>query len=160
DGETLFKRPLKDRLKLLDQLCFYYDIRRVSRFELNESKDVESLFKVAISHGNEGLVLKNSSSPYEFGQRMRTWLKVKKPGGSLDTVILYAHAGSGKRGGTYSDFTLGIKVDDPEEFGQDFIPIGKAYGGYTDEELKRLNIELKPLVLEKFGPTLMLVPKI
>lgn len=160
DGETLFKRPLKDRLKILDQLCINYDIRRVSRFELNDSMDVESYFAVAISHGNEGLVLKKSSSAYEFGQRKRTWLKVKKPGGSLDTVILYAHAGSGKRGGTYSDFTLGIKVDDPEEFGQDFIPIGKAYGGYTDEELKRLNSELKPLILEKFGPTLMLKPKI
>jgi DNA ligase-1 len=60
----------------------------------------------------------------------------------------------------YSDFTLGIKVENPEDFGQDFIPIGKAYGGYTDEELKRLNNELKPLILEKFGPTLMVKPKL
>lgn len=160
DGETLFKKSLKHRIRTLDSLCKLYDIRRVSRFELNDTKDVESLFKVAISHGNEGLILKNSSSAYEFGQRKRTWLKVKKPGGSLDTVILYAHAGSGKRGGTYSDFTLGIKVENPEEYGQDFIPIGKAYGGYTDEELKRLNSEIRPLILEKFGPTLMLKPKI
>jgi len=160
DRETLFKHPLRQRLEILDHLCTTYDIKRVARFELKTIKDVESLFEVAISHGNEGLVLKNSSSAYEFGQRKRTWLKVKKPSGSLDTVILYAHAGSGKRGGTYSDFTLGISVDNPEEFGQEFIPIGKAYGGYTDEELKRLNIEMKQLILEKFGPTLMLKPKI
>lgn len=160
NGETLFKRTLTDRLNILDQLCNKYDIRRVSRFELKSVKDVESLFELAISHGNEGLVLKKSESLYEFGQRKRTWLKVKKPGGSIDTVILYAHAGNGKRGGTYSDFTLGVKVDDPEEYGQEFIPIGKAYGGYTDEELERLNSEIRPLILEKFGPTLMLKPKI
>lgn len=160
DNNTLFKQPLKNRLQILDSLCTRYDIFRVSRFDLNDTNDVDLLFNGAISHGNEGLILKKSNSTYEFGQRKRTWLKVKKPGGSLDTVILYAHAGSGKRGGTYSDFTLGIRVDDQQEFGQEFIPIGKAYGGYTDDELKRLNIEIKPLVLEKFGPTLMLKPKI
>jgi len=158
--EALFKQPLINRLILLDQLCTNHNIRRVARHELHSSSDVKLLFNTAIDHGNEGLILKKSHSLYEFGQRRRTWLKVKQPGGSLDTVILYAHAGSGKRGGTYSDFTLGIKVEDPEQYGQDFIPIGKAYGGYTDEELKRLNNEIKSLVLEKFGPTLMLKPKI
>ncbi len=160
EGETLFKQPVAQRLELLDWVCTKYDVRRVSRYPVRDANDVEALFIKALAHGNEGLILKKSSSTYDFGQRKRTWLKVKKPGGSLDTVILYAHAGSGKRGGMYSDFTLGIKVENPEDFGQDFIPIGKAYGGYTDEELKRLNNELKPLILEKFGPTLMVKPKL
>ncbi len=159
-GKTLLNRPLNERLLFLDQISEKYDIRRVTRHKLINPGDVESLFKMAISHGNEGLILKKMNGVYEFGQRKRTWLKVKKAGGSLDTVILYAHAGSGKRGGTYSDFTLGIKVDNPDSFGQEFIPIGKAYGGYTDDELKQLNNEIKTLVLEKFGPTLMLKPKI
>jgi DNA ligase-1 len=159
-GNTLFKFPLKERLSMLDELSTKYDFRRVTRHEVHNTADVNRLFKAAISHGNEGLILKKSTSNYEFGQRKRTWLKVKQPGGSLDTVILYAHAGTGKRGGTYSDFTLGIRVEDTETFGQDFIPIGKAYGGYTDEELRRINSEIRTLVLEKFGPTLMLKPKI
>lgn len=160
NGKTMFKTPLNERLDLLNDLSNTYDLRRVTRHTIRTSKDVQRLFQSAISHGNEGLILKNSRSLYEFGQRKRTWLKVKQPGGSLDTVLLYAHAGSGKRGGTYSDFTLGIRVENPEAYGQEFIPIGKAYGGYTDEELKRLNAEIRPLVLERFGPTLMLVPKI
>jgi DNA ligase 1 len=160
DGIPLFNQPLTKRLELLDALCGLFNIHQVSRFSISHASDVMRLFDQAISHGNEGLVLKRSDSVYEFGQRRRSWLKVKQPGGSLDTVILYAHAGSGKRGGTYSDFTLGIRVENSEVFGQEFIPIGKAFTGYTDEDLKRINREIKSLVLDRFGSTLMLRPEL
>jgi DNA ligase-1 len=103
-------------------------------------------------------MLKRKDSVYEYGQRRKSWLKVKKPSGSLDTVMLYAHAGSGKRGGTYSDFTLGISVKDDDRYEEEFIPIGKAYGGYSDEELKKMNTLIKDITLERFGPTLLLKP--
>jgi DNA ligase-1 len=159
-GIALFNQPLTKRLELLDGLCSQFNIRQVSRFSISCASDLMLLFDQAIAHGNEGLVLKRSDSVYEFGQRRRSWLKVKQPGGSLDTVILYAHAGSGKRGGTYSDFTLGIRVENTEVFGQEFIPIGKAFTGYTDEDLKRINREIKPLILDRFGSTLMLKPEL
>ena len=73
---------------------------------------------------------------------------------------MYAHAGSGKRGGTYSDFTLGISVREDERFEEEFIPIGKAYGGYTDNELKVLNEAIRKLTVERYGPTLALRPGI
>ena len=75
-------------------------------------------------------------------------------------MILYAHAGSGKRGGTYSDFTLGISVKDDDRYEEEFIPIGKAYGGYSNEELAEMNKRIKGLILERFGPTLLLKPEI
>lgn len=160
NGTPLFDVPLGLRRARLEEFCKKWDIRLVNQFPLKDTSDVETLFKMAIAHGNEGLILKHRDSVYEFGQRRKSWLKVKQPGGSLDTVIIYATAGSGKRGGTYSDFTLGVRTGDDQRFDQDFVPIGKAYGGYTDEELKRLNVAIKPLIREKFGPTLSLEPQI
>ncbi|MDZ7689938.1 MAG: hypothetical protein U5K69_02085 [Balneolaceae bacterium] len=62
--------------------------------------------------------------------------------------------------GYYSDFTLGISVKEDERYEEEFIPIGKAYGGYTDEEMKQLNKRIKDLTVEKYGPTLGLIPDI
>ena len=118
------------------------------------------LFQRALERGNEGLMLKKRDSVYEYGQRRRSWLKVKQPGGSLDTVMMYAHAGSGKRGGTFSDFTLGISVREDDRYEEEFVPIGKAYGGYTDEELRMLNRRIKELTVERYGPTVGLRPGI
>lgn len=159
DG-TLFNVPLSQRRTLLEGLCERFEIPIVEQKPLVSEADMNHLFDQAISHGNEGLILKHRESAYEFGQRRKSWLKVKKPGGSLDTVILYATAGSGKRGGTYSDFTLGVRVNEDERYEQDFVPIGKAYGGYTDEELKKLNAAIKPLIRERFGPTLSIEPRL
>ncbi len=159
-GNPLFEIPLWERRSILEEICEKNNLRIVHQYPVSGEADVYRLFDAAIAHGNEGLILKKKDSPYEFGQRRKSWLKVKMPGGSLDTVILYATAGSGKRGGTYSDFTLGVRVDTDDRYDQDFVPIGKAYGGYSNEELKKLNTAIKPLVREKFGPTLSLEPAI
>ena len=160
DGVTVLDLPLLQRRSRLETLCARTGIPCSRQHDITSSDDIEQLFQLALVHGNEGLMLKRRDSVYEYGQRNRSWLKVKQPGGSLDTVIMYAHAGSGRRGGTYSDFTLGIRVDEDERYEEQFIPIGKAYGGYTDEELKKLNRRIKELAVERFGPTLSLRPGI
>ena len=160
ENEPLFDVPLSKRRKQLEELAETNHLPLTAQFKINSDMDVESLFNMALAHGNEGLMLKLKESTYEYGQRKKSWLKVKKPGGSIDTVILYAHAGSGKRGGTYSDFTLGISVKDDERYEEEFIPIGKAYGGYTDAELSRMNNKIKELTLDRFGPTLLLRPEL
>lgn len=159
-GLTLFEHGLMQRRAILEEICARYSIRIVSQFSISGEDEMQEMFQRALKHGNEGLMLKQVDSTYEYGQRKKSWLKVKQPGGSLDVVIIYAMAGSGKRGGTYSDFTLGVNVMDDERFDQDFIPIGKAYSGYSDEELKRLQVAIKPLIRERFGPTLSLEPQI
>lgn len=160
DGSPLFEKPLTERRKKLSEVCKRYSIAVTHQYDISDVSDVEKLFNQSISRGNEGLMLKLKDSEYEYGQRRKSWLKVKKPGGSLDTVIMYAHAGSGKRGGTYSDFTLGIRVADDDRYEEEFIPIGKSYGGYTNEELKWMNQEIKKLAVDRFGPTLSLKPGI
>ncbi|MGM0745826.1 MAG: ATP-dependent DNA ligase, partial [Bacteroidota bacterium] len=158
DGSPVFDLPLEQRRNKLEALSERHRIPLSNQFELNDSDVLDKLFDRAVAHGNEGLMLKQRGSGYEYGQRGKSWLKVKKPGGTLDTVMMYAHAGSGKRGGLYSDFTLGISVKSDERYEEEFVPIGKAYGGYTDEELKKMNSEIKKLTVERYGPTLGLVP--
>lgn len=158
DREPLFDLKLTKRRSLLEEISTAFRLPITSQMKITNKDDVEKLFQRALDHGNEGLMLKRKDSVYEYGQRRKSWLKVKKPSGSLDTVMLYAHAGSGKRGGTYSDFTLGISVKDDERYEEEFIPIGKAYGGYSNEDLKRMNALIKEITLERFGPTLLLKP--
>ena len=160
EKETVFDLSLTKRRKLLENVCEKHNIPYTNQFEVMDFEDLDRLFDRAIAHGNEGLMIKRKNSTYEYGQRGKSWLKVKKPGGSLDTVIMYAHAGSGKRGGYYSDFTLGIRVSEDERYEEEFIPIGKAYGGYTDAEMKRLNQQIRELVVDRYGPTLALRPGI
>ncbi|MEP1305635.1 MAG: ATP-dependent DNA ligase [Balneola sp.] len=160
DSDPLFDLSLEKRRGILEEISKKYNLPITSQMEISNKDDVEEFFQRALDHGNEGLMLKRKDSVYEYGQRRKSWLKVKKPSGSLDTVMLYAHAGSGKRGGTYSDFTLGISVKDDERYEEEFIPIGKAYGGYSDEELKKMNTLIKEITLERFGPTLLLKPEL
>lgn len=158
DGVPIFDWPLTKRRKALKKLSDVYQIPITTQFDVNNFEHLDELFNLALAHGNEGLMLKKKDSVYEYGQRRKSWLKVKKPGGTLDTVMMYAHAGSGKRGGTYSDFTLGVSVKEDERYEEEFIPIGKAYGGYTDIELTKMNKKIKELTVEKYGPTLGLLP--
>ncbi len=158
--KPIFEHTLAERKNLLTDLSKKHTLPITNQFEVNDHDHIDELFERALAHGNEGLMLKKKDSTYEYGQRRKSWLKVKKPGGTLDTVLMYAHAGSGKRGGYYSDFTLGIRVKEDERYEEEFIPIGKAYGGYTDEEMKRLNKRVKDLTVEKYGPTLGLIPEI
>lgn len=160
NGAPVFEKNLAQRRKILETLAKAQNLPITNQFEILDREHVEQLFNRALAHGNEGLMLKKKASTYEYGQRRKSWLKVKKPGGTLDTVMMYAHAGSGKRGGYYSDFTLGICVAEDERYEEEFIPIGKAYGGYTDEEMKKLNERIKELTVEKYGPTLGLIPEI
>lgn len=155
-----FDEPLIRRREALEEICIAHQIAVAKQFSYGGRDALKQAFRQALENGNEGLMLKDIESWYEYGQRKKQWLKLKEPVGNLDTVLLYAHAGSGKRGGLYSDFTLGIRVADDERYSEDYIPIGKAYGGYTDSELKDLNKRIKKLVLQRFGPTLSLKPSI
>jgi len=157
---TVFDLTLNERRDRLKKLSNQHDLPITNQFSVKNFEQLDEWFDRALAHGNEGLMLKKRDSKYEYGQRGKSWLKVKKPGGTLDTVMMYAHAGSGKRGGFYSDFTLGISVKKDDRYEEEFIPIGKAYGGYTDDELRKMNSEIKKLTVERYGPTLGLLPGI
>lgn len=160
EGSPVFDKTLAERRKLLETLAKDYHLPLSTQTEVHGRKNVELLFNRALAHGNEGLVLKKKDSSYEYGQRRKSWLKVKKPGGTLDTVIMYAHAGSGRRGSAWSEFTLGISVKEDERYEEEFVPIGKAFSNYTGDELKEINKKIVELTVERYGPTRGLIPEL
>jgi DNA ligase 1 len=96
--------------------------------------------------GVEGVMLKRLEGPYIGGRPRGNWFKWKRNTLLLDCVLLYAQRGSGKRSSFYSDYTFGVWHDDV------LVPIGKAYSGFTDEELHRLDKWVRANTINRFGP--------
>lgn len=94
----------------------------------------------------EGLMLKRWDSVYEAGRPKGPWWKWKRQPFTADCVLMYAQRGHGKRSSYYSDFTFGVWR------GEALTPVGKAYFGFTDEELKQLDKFIRDNTTEKFGP--------
>jgi len=99
----------------------------------------------------EGVMLKRRDSPYVAGRRVGLWYKWKRDPLTADCVMMYAQRGHGKRSSYYSDYTFGCWTAPPEEGGE-LLPVGKAYFGFTDEELKWLDHFVRNHTLERFGP--------
>jgi DNA ligase-1 len=95
----------------------------------------------------EGIMLKRRDSPYVAGRRTGLWYKWKRDPLTADCVLMYAQRGSGKRSSYYSDYTFGCWTDEGE-----LLPVGKAYFGFTDEELRWLDRWVRGHTVQRFGP--------
>lgn len=94
----------------------------------------------------EGLMLKRNNSPYIAGRPIGHWYKWKREPLLIDAVLMYAQRGHGKRSSFYSDFTFGVWQE------EQLLPIGKAYFGFTDTELKALDQWIRQHTIHRFGP--------
>jgi len=94
----------------------------------------------------EGLMLKRWDSIYEPGRPKGPWFKWKRDPHLIDAVLMYAQRGHGKRSSYYSDYTFGVWRE-----GQ-LTPVGKAYFGFTDQELLLLDKFVRDNTIERFGP--------
>jgi DNA ligase-1 len=99
----------------------------------------------------EGLMLKRGDAPYVPGRPRGQWWKWKRDPLTIDAVLMYAQRGHGKRSSFYSDYTFGLWRSDAA--GQDeLVPVGKAYFGFTDEELAHLDRWIRNHTIARFGP--------
>ncbi len=96
--------------------------------------------------GVEGVMIKKLDSPYIAGRPRGHWFKWKRNTLTLDCVLLYAQRGSGKRSSFYSDYTFGVWQESA------LVPVGKAYSGFTDEELVKLDRWIRGNTGNRFGP--------
>jgi DNA ligase-1 len=99
----------------------------------------------------EGLMLKRWDSVYEAGRPKGPWFKWKRDPHLIDAVLMYAQRGHGKRSGFYSDYTFGVWREDSNG-DRALTPVGKAYFGFTDEELKQIDKFVRDNTIERFGP--------
>jgi len=99
----------------------------------------------------EGCMIKRLASPYLPGRPKGHWWKWKREARLVDCVLMYAQRGHGKRSSFYSDFTFGVWRAG-EDGGDELVPVGKAYFGFTDEELIELDRYVRKHTLNRFGP--------
>jgi DNA ligase 1 len=108
---------------------------------------LEEMRGASRDEGIEGMMLKRRDSPYVAGRKVGLWYKWKRDPLTADCVMMYAQRGSGKRSSYYSDYTFGAWTAEGE-----LLPVGKAYFGFTDEELKWLDRFVRKNTLNRFGP--------
>ena len=95
-------------------------------------------------------MLKRRDAPYLPGRPKGQWWKWKRDPHIIDAVLMYAQRGHGKRSSYYSDYTFGVWT--AGEDGEQLVPVGKAYFGFTDEELLQIDRFVRRNTTEKFGP--------
>jgi DNA ligase-1 len=98
----------------------------------------------------EGVMIKRADSPYLPGRPKGPWWKWKRDPHTVDAVLMYAQRGHGKRSSFYSDYTFGVWTQG--EDGDVLVPVGKAYFGFTDEELKLIDAFVRRATINRFGP--------
>lgn len=158
EGEVdLRGMPLAERRKRLETFISRLNNPRIDFSPLQPFASWEELAKLRANPppGDpaiaEGLMLKRWDSIYEPGRPKGPWFKWKRDPHLVDAVLMYAQRGHGKRSGFYSDYTFGVWREDAN--GERMLtPVGKAYFGFTDEELKRIDKFVRDNTVERFGP--------
>ncbi|HZD89523.1 MAG TPA: cisplatin damage response ATP-dependent DNA ligase, partial [Pseudolabrys sp.] len=95
----------------------------------------------------EGVMLKRADALYLPGRPKGPWWKWKHDPMIVDAVLMYAQRGHGKRSSYYSDYTFGVWNGDGQ-----LVPVGKAYFGFTDEELIEIDRFVRRHTVDRFGP--------
>ncbi len=151
DGEEdLRALPWTERRGRLEAVVASLDPERFDLSRLIEAESFEALEEIRAGvrdEGVEGMMLKRRDSPYVAGRKTGLWYKWKRDPLTADCVMMYAQRGSGKRSSFYSDFTFGCWGE-----GDELLPVGKAYFGFTDAELKMLDKFVRQNTLNRFGP--------
>jgi DNA ligase-1 len=153
-GEDVREWPWTARRERLEALAARLPGDRFDVSALIEAPDFEALGDIRIGARDaaiEGVMLKRRDSPYVAGRRAGLWYKWKRDPLVADCVMMYAQRGHGKRSSFYSDYTFGCWTAPPDEGGE-LLPVGKAYSGFTDEELKDLDRFVRNHTVQRFGP--------
>jgi ATP-dependent DNA ligase len=157
-GEDIRSRPLSERRARLAALL--ERMPSVGRLILSPVVPAEDWDAVALARGTardagaEGIMLKRRTSAYGVGRRRGDWWKWKVDPLTVDAVLIYAQAGSGKRAGLFTDYTFGIWE------GDQLVPFAKAYSGLTDQEIRKVDQFIRRNTLEKFGPVRTVKPEL
>jgi DNA ligase-1 len=161
DGdEDLREVPFAQRRVRLEQFIARLNDRRVDLSPLIAfstwddlalaRKDPAAAGAGADANAVEGVMLKRRGAPYVPGRPKGPWWKWKRDPFIIDAVLMYAQRGHGKRSSYYSDYTFGVWTKG--DSGDELVPVGKAYFGFTDEELLQIDRYVRRNTIERFGP--------
>ncbi len=154
DGaDDLRPLPFRERRRRLEALIAGARYARIDLSPLLTFGDGPSLAALRAAPPDpviEGVMLKRWDSVYEPGRPKGPWFKWKRDPHTVDAVLMYAQRGHGKRSSWYSDYTFGVWQDGPG--GDELVPVGKAYFGFTDEELIEIDRFVRNNTINRFGP--------
>lgn len=150
DDEDVRGLPLSERRKKLEAWIQRNTNERLDVSGIIDFNSWEELAQIRIQgaeeQGHEGIMLKRKDSFYMAGRPKGPWYKWKRDPRLIDAVLMYAQRGHGKRSSFYSDYTFGVWK------GNEIVPIGKAYSGFTDQELLQLDKWVRNNTINRFGP--------
>lgn len=165
-GEDVRKWPLSERRTALTTLIDRHMDGEKARISYAEPLEIDSLEALETwrsrsrDYGSEGLMLKAKSSPYLVGRKRGYWWKHKVDPMTLDAVLIYAQAGTGKRANLFTDYTFALwkqgSTDDAAD--RTLVPFTKAYSGLDNKEIEKLDRWIRRNTLEKFGPVRSVKP--
>ena len=147
ETQTIMGLPYTERLEMFSTVP-----DQAHRME--EGDDVIAFYNNAINDGFEGIIVKDSSLPYEAGKRSSGWAKYKPPRIELDVVILSAQYGEGKKSNVFASFELGVKSPNG------FASVGRVGTGFSDQQLTTLTNQLKRNVESFEGGIFHFLPRI
>jgi DNA ligase 1 len=153
-GEDLRAQGWAERRARLEALLPTLPVHRFDLSALIDAADFTALTVLrngARDAAIEGVMLKRRDAPYVSGRRVGLWYKWKRAPLVADCVLMYAQRGSGKRSSYYSDYTFGCWTGDPAAGGE-LLPVGKAYSGFSDSELKWIDKFVRDHSIARFGP--------
>jgi DNA ligase D-like protein (predicted ligase)/DNA ligase D-like protein (predicted 3'-phosphoesterase) len=139
DGESLIKKPLQDRKRMLEE-----NVKAGKNvvFSVFVEEDGEVFYKATLEKGLEGVIAKKKMSIYEPGRRSGSWLKIKKTK-DCDCVIFGYTKGKGIRKATFGALILGLYNDETPVF------VGKVGTGFNQKDLEKLSQAFKESIADE-----------
>ncbi len=154
-GQDIREYPLHQRRQLLTDLLDAQAATNMSYSQpvsFDTFEQLQTLRASSREHRAEGLMLKSLESPYLVGRKRGHWWKYKVDPMTLDAVLIYAQAGSGKRANLFTDYTFALW------HGEDLVPFAKAYSGLDNQEINTLDKWIRRHTRERFGPVRSVEP--
>ncbi len=155
NGQDIRSHPLSDRRQRLTKLLETADPKWLSLSKAMPFQSLDELKQLrdqAREHSAEGLMIKAIDSPYLVGRKRGYWWKYKLDPMTLDAVLIYAQAGTGKRANLFTDYTFALWN------GDELTPFAKAYSGLDNKEIDELDKWIRRHTVEKFGPVRSVEP--
>src|SRR5262249_52125716 len=135
DGHDLRGLPLARRKQILQG--FLPTSKHIRASEHIDQHGV-AFFDAVTRQGLEGIVAKRAASPYRTGRRSQDWLKIKAQQKQQAVIGGFTEPRGNRR--HLGSLLLGV-YDGPN-----LQYIGRAGGGFTDEDLQLMRLTLDPLV--------------
>ena len=158
NGRSLVDLPFIERRALLEKAVVSLDERcEPSIFQILTDPDaVAQFFTQSINAGHEGLMAKDLNASYSPGIRGRKMVKLKEARDTLDLVVIAAEYGHGRKAGWITSFELAARDEENDQW----APVGRVSSGASDEQLKELTEEIKPLIIGERGRMVDIKPQI